>query len=418
LPANNYCGDHVWSININNIKGFQLMPQYSVKKFEDSTLNTLTAKQGYYQVDDKYYHCKINALLEASRTKKNVSWNFNYNIYSEQANRARLNVHLDILYRERARQLREQYDYLIIAFSGGADSDTVLKTFLDNNIKIDEVWVDWHHIAIEKSGYKLNFSKDPSNMPSEWFLVIKPELDKLRISHPEIKIRITDSVTDVYTPLDTKNSRSLVNDLSSVGGNIRRNNLDHYVKSISNGKNVAVVMGMDKLIPYSNEKEYGIIFSDGATCWKSSGFEQGDCILEYFYWSPDFPEIVTEQGHLVWDHLLVNPEFTKIRMAACVNGVDSTDRDKVFDNIIKKICYPKWDFSKHQVNKGKFHAGTTYSYLHKWKNESLYQANESLLTSYFNIIDDRFIDPHNTSVKELKFFYNFHKLGNMPSINT
>ena len=393
------------------------MSHYSFNKFEDSTLNTLTAKQGYYRVDDKFYNYKINALLEASRTKKDVVWDFNYNIYSDQAKRPRLNVPLDILYRERAQQLREQYDYLIIAFSGGSDSDTILKTFLDNNIKIDEVWVDWHHTAIEKSNYKLNFNKDASNMPSEWFLVIKPELDKLRISHSEIKIRISDSVEDVYTPLDNKNSCSIINDLGAVGGNLRRSNLEKYVQSISDDKTVAVVIGIDKVMPYSNEKEYGIIFSDTCTAWKSGGFEQGDCVLEYFYWSPEFPEIVIEQGHLLWDHLLANPEFTKMRMAAWVNGVDWLDRDKVFDNVIKAICYPKWDFSKHQVNKGKFHAGTAYSYLYKWKNKKLYQGHESFLTSYFNMIDDRFLDPQGISVKELKFFYNFHKLGNMPSIN-
>jgi hypothetical protein len=394
------------------------MTQHSsvvVKKFEDSVLTTLTSKQGYYRVGDKYYHYKINALVEASRTKQDVIWDFNYRIYSEQASRPRLNVPLSLLYRERAQQLRDQYDYLIIAFSGGADSDTILKTFLENNIKIDEVWVDWHHEAIEKSGYKLNLSKDASNMPSEWFLVIKPELDKLRISYPEIKIRVTDSVTDVYTPLDDKNDRRISNLLGIVGGDCRRSNLDKYVRSISDDKTVAVLLGMDKVMPYSNEKEYGILFSDAATSWKSAGFERGDCVLEYFYWSPEFPEIVIEQGHLLWDYLLVNPEFTKIRMAAWKNGVDWANRDKVFDNIIKAICYPKWDFVKHQVNKGKFHAGTVYSYLYKWKNESLYQANESHLTSYFNIIDDRFVD--DDEVKELKPFRNFHKLGIMPPIN-
>ena len=388
-----------------------------VKKIEDSVMTTLTAKQGYYRVGDKFYNYKINALLEASRTKQDVTWDFNHRTYSEQTSRPRLNVPLSLLYRERAQQLRDQYDYLIIAFSGGADSDTVLKTFLENNIKIDEVWVDWQLAAIEKSGYKLNLSKDASNMPSEWFLVIKPELDKLRTSHPEIKIRLTDSITDVYTPLDDKNDRRISNLLGTVGGDCRRSNLDHYVRSISDDKTVAVVLGIDKVMPYSNEKEYGILFSDSCTAWKSSGFEQGDCILEYFYWSPEFPEIVIEQGHLLWDHLLANPEFTKIRMAAWVNGVDWVDRDKIFDNVIKAICYPKWDFSKHQVNKGKFHAGTSYSYLRKWKNEGLNQGNESFLSSYFNLIDDRFVDHQDITMKELKPFRNLHKLGIMPTIN-
>jgi len=46
---------------------------------------------------------------------------------------------LDFLYALRARQLREKYDYLVLYFSGGADSTNILKTFIDNNIFLDEI---------------------------------------------------------------------------------------------------------------------------------------------------------------------------------------------------------------------------------------------------------------------------------------
>ena len=47
------------------------------------------------------------------------------------------------LFKERAEQIRDLYDYLIIYFSGGSDSITVLNSFLDNNIPVDEVVINY-----------------------------------------------------------------------------------------------------------------------------------------------------------------------------------------------------------------------------------------------------------------------------------
>jgi hypothetical protein len=46
------------------------------------------------------------------------------------------------LKKQRALQLRNSYKYLILYYSGGSDSTTVLNTFLDNNIPLDEVIIN------------------------------------------------------------------------------------------------------------------------------------------------------------------------------------------------------------------------------------------------------------------------------------
>ena len=46
---------------------------------------------------------------------------------------------LETLCVQRAKYLREKYDYIRLWFSGGCDSTYVLKTFVDNNIHIDEI---------------------------------------------------------------------------------------------------------------------------------------------------------------------------------------------------------------------------------------------------------------------------------------
>jgi len=45
------------------------------------------------------------------------------------------------LHHQRANQIRQSYDYVVLYFSGGADSITVLNSFVNNNIPIDELVV-------------------------------------------------------------------------------------------------------------------------------------------------------------------------------------------------------------------------------------------------------------------------------------
>lgn len=48
---------------------------------------------------------------------------------------------LSVLYKKRAQQIRDTYDYIVLYFSGGSDSITMLNAFMQNGIEIDEVVV-------------------------------------------------------------------------------------------------------------------------------------------------------------------------------------------------------------------------------------------------------------------------------------
>lgn len=68
------------------------------------------------------------------------------------------------LHRQRAEQIRQSYDYIVLYFSGGADSITVLNSFINNNIPIDEIVVyvnsnATHSLAVNGT-IALNYLKD------------------------------------------------------------------------------------------------------------------------------------------------------------------------------------------------------------------------------------------------------------------
>ena len=99
--------------------------------------------QGHWIVGEQKFINKYEALLFATRKNLPVHYKF-FNEVWEKFDRSQLGkFSLQEVYKQRAQQLRDQYDYLILYFSGGADSYNVLRSFIDNNIKLDEVCVKW-----------------------------------------------------------------------------------------------------------------------------------------------------------------------------------------------------------------------------------------------------------------------------------
>ena len=94
---------------------------------------------GFYIVNGVRYESKIHALIEATKLGKKPRWVFsddtfeNYNWQQEPVES------LDELYNQRARQLRERYDYLVLCYSGGSDSNNILEAFIRQGLLIDEL---------------------------------------------------------------------------------------------------------------------------------------------------------------------------------------------------------------------------------------------------------------------------------------
>ena len=85
----------------------------------------LNDRLGYYRVGWKKFYNKTLALLESNKTGYKIDWVFNNDIYGKIDWTLPVLESLDLLYALRARQLREKYDYLVLYFSGGADSTNI-----------------------------------------------------------------------------------------------------------------------------------------------------------------------------------------------------------------------------------------------------------------------------------------------------
>ncbi len=92
---------------------------------------------GHWSVKGQAFYQKPQAILKAIELDESKIQYHYYDSIWDGFDRSLLGTRsLDSLYKERAQQLRDTYDYLILSFSGGWDSRTILNTFIKNNIKL------------------------------------------------------------------------------------------------------------------------------------------------------------------------------------------------------------------------------------------------------------------------------------------
>ena len=95
---------------------------------------------GWY-LDNIYYNNKWSCIADNNFTNENISFYFFDYIFSKFNWEKEPTTSLEFLLEQRARQLRDSYDYIRLWYTSGSDSETILQTFLKHNIHIDEIAV-------------------------------------------------------------------------------------------------------------------------------------------------------------------------------------------------------------------------------------------------------------------------------------
>jgi hypothetical protein len=294
---------------------------------------------------------KVQALLEATRLRKQgqpcaiqYSWyddvfkNFNKELLGK--------IPLKTLYKERAQQLRDNYDELILYYSGGADSHNILQTFLQNNIKLDYVFVRWPYKMLDKGIYRPNDADTgANNFVSEWDFVIKPDLEYLKSHHPEIKI-ITDDWLDRADPnLYNDSLFSTQNHMHSAVNFLRMQSYSNTeIQLLDQGKRVAAIWGTDKPYLRKNPNNSRVEFYFRDDCIQNAVPINSDANnIEYFYWTPDMPILSYEMAYQLFLWFKARPD--KIQF------INTKNHYSICSEIVKDVCYPYWDFKRFQAGK-------------------------------------------------------------------
>jgi hypothetical protein len=317
----------------------------------------INKKLGYYTVNHREFDSKLQACFYASKTNQDIKWHFNDLVFNNYPWANEPEETLDELYNRRARQLREEYDHIIISYSGGADSHNVVESFLRQKLHIDEIVVNTME-SINKDTVILDPSvKNPENAAAEHYLQTLPRLKEIQIRSPKTKIEILDlsdyllkswlSAGDASWVMDKKEGLNPLN--------VTRFNYLHFNKirqQFDKGKKIALILGIEKprtIIHHDNN--FYLRFVDRASniiTIENHIKEYTNSVVEYFYWSPDSAKMICKQAHTIKKWLEQFPEY---QPSWYYKNLDLGTFRLVHERLLRTLLYSTWNDEWYQADK-------------------------------------------------------------------
>ena len=319
--------------------------------------NSHLDKLGYYEVNGHKHLHKITAYHHAGRNWEKVKFNFNDDIFGayDWTKEPRPNVPLVEFYKERALQLREKYEYLVVMFSGGPDSMNMMNAFIDNDIFVDEI------VCIHSYDRTKIHAGTVNN--ADWVFNAKPTLDKwTKENNLKSKITIIDEIELTKNYLDSLEfggqyemafgSTGWASHIIFKGTWIRY--VPHLWKMIIDGHKVGLIVGSEK--PNINVDEnnryytnwFDLTLVDAAFALSEDPVLKHIELKEYFYHSPDFIDLIAKQLHVLKNFMDKNHhEQLYYIPSEGTRPTHSCWSKHTKKNLIymayHKIIYPKWN---------------------------------------------------------------------------
>ena len=328
---------------------------------------------GFWSVDGSCFFDKGEAYRFATRTQKR---NIKYHYFDEVYGTVNWDIEppqpLDYYYTQRALELRDKYEYVALSFSGGADSTNVLRTFIKNKIKLDEVVV-WYPVTYaEKVLGNFNpHDKSAGNIIYEYHTACLPVLKWLATNHPDIKITVLDYTETPFNMVQSDSMRDarMSGSLSHAMSTGQYLMTDHLRKV---NKKVCQLLAVDKpRIKYNKKlKRWECYFHDfnNMMCrWGPESFNRTEPKTEYFYYAPTMPMLLVKQCYVI-RHAMMMQNYIP-------DALDSPDGSSIIfwphTDFIKKAIYPEWDTSIFQAEKASkfFYHEHTQWFLDSIKND-------------------------------------------------
>jgi len=261
----------------------------------------------WYEVGGQRYYNKEQAIYAHLTHRLPIHWNVtdsDYDLYKWDVEPAQS---LEELYAQRAQDIRNRYDYLVLHFSGGDDSANILETFIKNNIHLDEILVRGSFSAINaKAGVT-----SANDQYGECLVQGVPLAQWVKDNHmPHVKITLVDTV-EIINNFYAKNPNWVDNHpWAHTPSAILKVNLDllspHFGELHERGRKVAHIIGVEKPTIYRNKNYFYTKFADKA-------FQEYLCFpdninfrpqyVELFYWGKHAISLQIKQLHVLKNYI-------------------------------------------------------------------------------------------------------------------
>jgi hypothetical protein len=374
-------------------------------------------KRGYYRVGDQKFYNKAQAILACQKIGPEhwPDFIFNDDVFCQADWSQEPEENLTEIYRQRALQLREKYDHLVLSYSSGSDSTTILQTFLFNNIKLDEVFCYGPFSTTQ--GHADTLTRSAENNFREIDLIALPYLRELAKKY-KFKVTLYDWTQDmangfrdedwIWTESQSRLSPSIV-------VRNRLHNARSHLNLVDLGKKVGFIFGIDKPKIILKNNTYYSAFIDldlnmgvGPGALMTGSEWEHD---EYFYWTPDMPKLVIKQAHVLKKFFESNPALKH-----CVENSDQAQWAELhkpqYLDIVKRLMYPGFNADVWQTNKI---SSLTYTEHDNWfiKDSSLpaNQVWQAGLQTLQNTLNPKFFNGGNVSKGYVGSWSKWHKIG-------
>jgi len=359
-----------------------------IKGFENNP------KLGYYKVGEEIFYSKPEAFMYATRTEQWPAWNFNTKEYAAVDWTQEPEANIRELYRLRAQQLRDRYDWIRVEASGGGDSTTAIFAFLLNGIHLDEV-VFRYPDQCDKNVTDDPYNTNPENTLSERQFAAEPLFRWINTNFPKTKCTHHDYSTNLMNDDYMKDESWIFStkEWFQPGHGVKHNHfgtLEHMAMADS-GKKICSLYGVDKPKVMTIDGHWYTCFVDLQANHASPIVKDYDNITtELFYWTPDFPEISVKQAHMVkrWFDM---PEHRGLKHLVTYPNINVSQRT-AYEQVVKSIIYPDYDLETWQTAKP---TNSFYNEMDHWfhvnlKDTELYHNWQAGLQYLTHKIDSKF----------------------------
>ena len=376
----------------------------------------------FYEVDGIQFESKVRACLFASEKNKEVKWNFNKEFFESYDWTKEPTKTLDQLYDERTKNLREKYDYLILSYSGGADSHNILMSFIRQGLHIDEIVVNHMSTAWDKF-IVLDPKQTASwNTGAEHQLQTIPRLKEIEHLIPRTKITILDLTENLFQAFTSYGDASWVLDRKEGLNplNATRYNYSYFkdlrTKFDKNHK-IAMVVGIEKPRTYIHNNEFYMYFLDkGVNIVPIDDHfkDYTNSALEFFYWSPDAADILCKQCHIIKRFVETNPSNQPLWQR---QNISPENWRLIQEPMLKSLLYSTWNQSWFQTDKSTSDWNSEFDtwFVNGYKEHPSHAIWKEGL-NYVATYAKQYIKYKADGTPDgLKFFFQHYKIGKMIS---